>query len=361
MAKAKQIHGIDCGGAAVEAIGPVLITRLQEMCSGRERALKWSDPEGVHDMRVSSRRLRGALSDFAPYLGKRGLTEAVKQIKSMAHALGEVRDQDVAIMGLQKLAAAAPDQAKATLGQFIQARDQIRKQARVDLRNSLALVRLKQIERDFAEAINSATNKSKARKKASKTATEITYIEVARSIVNERLKELEKLSKGFYHPLNVKPLHKMRIAAKRLRYALELFEQCLGPGTAIFARKVAGLQTSLGELNDCDIWLEAFGKQLKVASREASKERMAGSLWLLSHFVRLHSRHLRSALARWEEWERLELGNQLRALVKPPLPDDREPDSPAADEAAAASQEEEVDPGNDPNLKDPAVQSVLTE
>ena len=34
------------------------------MCSLRNQALNWSDPEGVHDMRVSSRRLRGALHDF---------------------------------------------------------------------------------------------------------------------------------------------------------------------------------------------------------------------------------------------------------------------------------------------------------
>lgn len=345
MAKAKQINGIDCSGSAAEAIGPVLITRLQEMCSGRERALKWSDPEGVHDMRVSSRRLRGALSDFAPYLRKRGLSEALKQIKRMAHALGEVRDQDVAIMGLQKLAAGAPDQAKATLDEFIQARDVSRKKARTDLRNALTQNVLKQIEVDFAEAINAATNKSKTRKKTPKRKAEITYIEMARLIVNERLKELEKLSKGFYHPLNVKPLHKMRIAAKHLRYALELFEPCF-PGTAIFARKVAGLQTALGELNDCDTWLATFGKQLKAASREASKDRVAGSLWLLSHFVRLHSRHLRSALARWEEWERLEFGNQLRELLKPP-------DAPAADEAIAAPQEEEGDPRNDLEISTP--------
>lgn len=344
MAKAKQINGIDCNGAAVEAIGPVLITRLQEMCSGRERALKWSDPEGVHDMRVSSRRLRGTLSDLAPYLGKRGLGEAVKQIKSMAHALGEVRDQDVAIMGLQKLAAGSPDQAKATLDEFIQAREVIRKKARTDLRNALARTRLKQIESDFAEAIDSATNKSKARKKGSGTGAGLTYVEIARLIVEERLRKLEKLSSAFYHPLNVKPLHQMRIAAKRLRYALELFEQCLGPRTAFFARKVAGLQTSLGELNDCDVWLETFGKQLKVASREASKDRMAGSLWLLSHFVRLHSRHLRSALARWEEWERLDFSNQLRELLKPP-------DSRAAEETMAAPREEEDDPRNDSNQR----------
>ena len=84
----------------------------------------------------------------------------------------------------------------------------------------------------------------------------------------QRLKELEQLSVGFYRPLDVKPLHKMRIAAKRLRYALELFDQCLGPEAVVFAKTVARLQTSLGELHDCDIWIETFGEQLEDAKRQ---------------------------------------------------------------------------------------------
>ena len=310
MAKPKQIKGIQCDGRALEAIGPVLCTRLKEMCSHRGLALDWKDPEGVHDMRVSSRRLRGALSDFTPYLGKRGLADAFKQIKSMADALGQVRDQDVAIMALQKLSAGAPDQAKATLDQFIQAREVIRKDARKDLQRALNRSALKQIQKEFADAIDSATQKRRTKRGA-----EVTYLEMARAIVNERLKELEKLSNGFYHPLKVKPLHKLRIAAKHLRYALELFEQCLGPGASVFARKVTRLQTSLGELHDCDIWIETFGEQLEVARREASKDRVAGSLWLLGHFVRLHSKHLRSALACWEDWESSESGRQLRECL----------------------------------------------
>ena len=315
MAKAKKITGVNCGEAGAAAISPVLCTRLKEMCSLRERALKWNDPEGVHDMRVSSRRLRGALSDFSPYLRKRGLTDALKQIKAAADALGDVRDQDVAIIGLQKLAARAPEDARATLEQFVKAREEIRTKARKDLRSALAPRTLKKIQIDFAAAVDSATRKVKTPKKGSKTAGEITYVEMARSIVKERLKELEHLSNGLYHPLHVKPLHKMRIAAKRLRYALELFEQCLGPTAAHFAKKVARLQTSLGELHDADIWINAFGAQLGAA-RGAAKEHAAGSLWLLGHFVRLHSRHLRNALAFWQEWEASESSKQLRDSLK---------------------------------------------
>jgi CHAD domain-containing protein len=318
MAKPKDIAEIDCGAAAAEAIRFVLITRFEEMCALRDHALDWSDPEGVHDMRVSSRRLRGALRDFMPYLHKRRLSVALDQLGDLADALGAVRDQDVAIMGLQKLAAGAPDEAAAMLDQLVRARETIRKQARKDLRQSLQKGHLKQLQSDFVTAVDSITGNSKPRKRRSKSAqagAEATYREVARGIIKERLKEVEKLSDGLYRPLKMKPLHRMRIAAKRLRYALELFEPCWGPGISGFAKKVAALQTSLGELHDSDIWIESFGEHLNGVEKQ-SKGRSAAELWLLSHFVKLHSKHLRNSLEKWRDWEANEFGSRLRDCLQ---------------------------------------------
>jgi CHAD domain-containing protein len=317
MAKPKHIAGIDCEAAAAEAIRLVLIKRFEEMCALRDHALDWSDPEGVHDMRVSSRRLRGALHDFMPYLNKRRLSVALDQLSDLAAALGAVRDQDVAIMGLQKLAGGAPDEAAAMLDQLVRARETIRKQARKALRQPLQKGHLKQLQSDFVTAVDSITENSKPKKRRSKNArarANATYREVARGIIKQRLKEVEKLSKGLYQPLRIKPLHKMRIAAKRLRYALELFESCWDPGISLFAKKVAALQTSLGELHDSDIWIETFGEHLDGA--EESRDRSAAALWLLSHFVRLHSKHLRDTLGKWSDWEANEFGSRLRNCIQ---------------------------------------------
>jgi CHAD domain-containing protein len=138
---------------------------------------------------------------------------------------------------------------------------------------------------------------------------------VARGIITERLKEVEKLSEGLYQPLNIEPLHKLRIAAKRLRYALELFEPCWGPGISTFAKKVASLQSSLGELHDFDIWIETLGEHLSGVERQ-SKDRAAGALWLLSHCVRLHAKHLRDSLGKWRDWEVNDLGLRLRDCLQ---------------------------------------------
>lgn len=338
MAKAKHIAGIDCESAAAEAIRLVLVTRFEEMCALRDHAFDWTDPEGVHDMRVSSRRLRGALRDFMPYLHKRRLSAVLKQLGNVADALGAVRDQDVAIMGLQKLSAGAPVETAAMIDQLVRARETIRTQARKNLRQSLHKGRLKQLQEDFVTAVDSATSNSRPRNRRSKNAqagADVSYREVARRIIIEQLKEVEKLSGGLYQPLKIKPLHRMRIAAKRLRYALELFEPCWAPGISPFAKKVAALQSSLGELHDSDIWIQTFGEHLKGLEKQP-KDRAAAAFWLLSHFVKLHSKHLRNTLGKWRDWEANEVGSHLRDClqqdsivpvqavdIRPPKPTDK--------------------------------------
>jgi CHAD domain-containing protein len=286
------------------------------MCALRERALDWADPEGVHDMRVASRRLREALNDFSPYLRNRPVKEATKSIRKLADALGEVRDQDVAIMALQKLDAGVPPEVATTLDSVIRLREANRTKTRRELRKALSRVALKRLANGFTSTIEAAVRSKRSSSGSSEG--ELRYVDIARVILAERLKDVEELSDAFYEPLRIKPLHKLRIATKRLRYALELFEQCLGDETLGFAKKIARLQESLGELHDCDAWIKAFGNQLNGSRSQPADNHVAGSLWLLQHFLKLHSRHLRSALSQWQEWETGASSQRLRELLAEP-------------------------------------------
>ena len=240
MAKAKRVRGIDCDAAAAAGIKLVLITRFEELYSFHEAALNWTDPEGVHSMRVASRRLRSGLRDFRPYLRKRGLTSIEKEIRSLADALGEVRDQDVAIMALEKLATHAPTEVLGTLKEYINTREEVRERAREKLTSVLERSELGKLQLSFMESVDKATATKEP---------EITFREMSRAIILERLKELEKLSNGLFSPFEIETLHEMRIAAKRLRYALELFQQCWGNSIASYA-KHAAILLSFG-LNTC--------------------------------------------------------------------------------------------------------------
>jgi CHAD domain-containing protein len=71
-------------------------------------------------------------------------------------------------------------------------------------------------------------------------------------IAETRLDELNSFEHAVHDPDAVEALHDMRIAAKRLRYVLEMSEPALGPPATRGAKQAKKLQDLLGEIHDCD-------------------------------------------------------------------------------------------------------------
>lgn len=76
--------------------------------------------------------------------------------------------------------------------------------------------------------------------------------ENALRIIAVRLDELRSFSGAVHDPAAVTALHDMRIAAKRLRYVLEMTAPALGPAAEQGAKDARRLQDVLGEIHDCD-------------------------------------------------------------------------------------------------------------
>jgi hypothetical protein len=74
----------------------------------------------------------------------------------------------------------------------------------------------------------------------------------AERIVRARLDELYSFTPKALNPKRVKALHNMRIAAKRLRYVLEVTSFCFGPYASTATKRAKDLQDLLGEIHDCD-------------------------------------------------------------------------------------------------------------
>jgi CHAD domain-containing protein len=85
-------------------------------------------------------------------------------------------------------------------------------------------------------------------------------------VVTTRLDELRGFSTSALGADASKSQHDMRIAAKRLRYVLELFAPCLGERAEVARRAAKQLQSVLGDLHDCDLML---GKIEGLGSVEA--------------------------------------------------------------------------------------------
>ncbi len=312
MAKAKEIAGLDCAADALDWAAEVLRVRFDEVVGLRGAALDFSDIEGVHAMRVATRRLRSALRDFLPLMSKRPLKRVRKELKQIADRLGAVRDQDVAIVALERLKDEAEiELIKAGIEKLLEERSVLREAARSRLTAALeGGGDFDDLRGRFAAAIDEAAR----RKKSKRT---ISFNEAGREAVADSLRDLIDLGASLYEPFKTAELHEARIAAKRLRYAVELFVHCWGERIAPFAAEIAEMQSFLGEVHDCDVWIEILGEQLRRRKNETTTESdYQTDIWLLSEFVKKRTKEYRSALKLWSEWENENFAERMRAMIR---------------------------------------------
>lgn len=92
--------------------------------------------------------------------------------------------------------------------------------------------------------------------------------ENARTIARERLLDMYAWDEYVDQPYHIRELHDLRIAAKRLRYTLEVFEDALPPATRPAHEELVRIQEELGALHDRDVMIALL--RLCLGSRDTA-------------------------------------------------------------------------------------------
>jgi triphosphatase len=232
--------------AALQEIGRACLAHLLH----NEAAALDGQPEGVHQMRVAVRRLRSAISSFKKLLPAADRRWISSELGSRVVVLGSARNLDVfAIDLLQPAREALSDEAG--VANLAAALDEARRaaydrvaQAIHSERHAAGMLRLSH----WFEARAWRTGQAEA---AALLAVPIG--DVAPRLLDRRWRNLRKRGKGFRR-LTARQRHKLRIAAKKLRYTLELLESLFDQDELdAFVKRLKRLQDELGYANDLHV------------------------------------------------------------------------------------------------------------
>ena len=102
MTTALEIEDISPDNTLEVCARQVIVSYFREMMSYKEGAKDGRDIEFVHEMRVTSRRLRAAMDNFADCFPEKPFKKYYKKIKAITRTMGAVRDLDVLIARFQK-------------------------------------------------------------------------------------------------------------------------------------------------------------------------------------------------------------------------------------------------------------------
>ena len=239
-----------------------------------QNPIRNGDPEGVHQARIGLRRLRAAISLFGRMLLDLQSGAIKRDLKWIALELGPARELDIFINRVVTPAVAGRSQQPgiATLTQDLRCK---RREAFGRARSAIESGRFRALLLDVAAWIEAgdwtrnADDLSRALRDQPIGTAAAAEMERRRKKIVKRATTLAKLD-----PVQ---RHRMRIRAKKLRYAAEFFSVTFPGKKAARRRKdfiaaLERLQDALGDLNDIAVH-EGLTKRLADAQENGGKRR----------------------------------------------------------------------------------------
>ncbi|MBN2470185.1 MAG: CHAD domain-containing protein [Anaerolineae bacterium] len=236
-----------------EAGRKALLYHFERMLLNEPGSRLGEDIEAVHDMRVATRRMRSALRIFEPYYRRKVIRPFIRGLRHTARALGDVRDMDVFIEKLGVYQAGLPENGEHSLEPLLEMCQQRREQARTALighLNSPEFVTFVEGFDRFLTTPGAGALSADGLEGGSPPAYLVRHV-VPRLIYTNY--ETVRAYETVLDHARIETLHALRIEFKRLRYALEFFEEVLGPEAKTVISEVKGVQDHLGDLNDAQV------------------------------------------------------------------------------------------------------------
>ena len=271
---------------------------------------KGKDIEYVHKMRVASRRIRAALPLYKNCFPKKRFQKWLKQIKRITRFLGKARDLDVQIIFTQEYLKthSAPS---AHMNIKFMLENLVIQRANAQETVLVALEKLK--TSGVIDEMRSSCTQTLAQLSNEPFDSQAVLPE-AYWHISAKLDEFLAMEYCVHKENDILNHHKMRIHAKWLRYTLEAFSSLYNRKLSDDIKLIKQFQDTLGEMHDCDVWIECIPKLNAKITAEHNTEDKSLSEFL--EFVKLRRRELYCDFVRlWDQKKTNDAFEQIRRNV----------------------------------------------
>ncbi len=245
--------------------------------------LKDRDPEALHQMRVGMRRLRSAVTGFAPALDLPKAAQE-KKIAKIARRLGALRDLDVMLSALSsRYKPSLPPEEQDCLDTALERLAKQRREAFAQVEQTLHHQPYKKLKQAFKQWLKKPAYQEIAQLPIQEVLPDLLLPQVSRLFLEPgwlvgvkvfdaeiplseelKLKAVEEIlaSRG---PL----VHNLRKQVKRVRYQMSLFTGLYGSSYAAGVEEIKEIQEVLGEIQDSMVLAEVLADVLDSSINSA--------------------------------------------------------------------------------------------
>jgi CHAD domain-containing protein len=239
--------------------------QIKQLAGQLDGIRKAEDIEFIHRARVATRRLRAGLKFFAECFPADRVKTWRKELRRLARSFGDARDQDVQIAflcdvlsRLQELPYVAG--VARVLVRWERRREKLQPEVLRAVRRLLS-------SRVLREMLVATKKWRPGDAEVEPWKPSEALLTQAEGHILSRLEELRAFEPCLADPQDKRQHHAMRIAAKRLRYTVEICRPMYAGRVDGVLESIKQVQSLLGDIHDCDVWmdqLDAFSvKQAK--------------------------------------------------------------------------------------------------
>lgn len=288
-AESKWIDDLTSDTAVGKAARRALDSRLSHVRQTLRQAGQWGpDSEPIHHLRVATRRASAALDAFGDMLPRKIDRRTRRTLKQLRRAAGGARDADVFLEGVRGWAVHRSPAARPGL-HFLLGHAFSRRQAA----QATFAAAIENVTDGLDDLFSDVAGRVHGGKKE-------TLKDRARPIMSDLLDEFSTSAGGNLEDST--KLHRVRIIAKRLRYALELFIVCFPPPVRdqIYPH-VEQVQELLGQANDSSRAISGLDDLLKAVRENQPSlwDLVRGGIEELRTHHQQRLRDSRNAFADW--------------------------------------------------------------